>query len=144
MQFGLEDILTLMEKMEQTGLSGFVYRDQDTEIRLKGKKTPSQKKACRQSGQTEISEEKACEEEKENLKEVLCPMVGTFYAAPSQDDEPFVSVGDTVKKRQVIGIVEAMKLMNEIRSEYSGVVEEILVQNEQLVEYEQPLIRIRQ
>ena len=49
-----------------------------------------------------------------------------------------------MKKGQVIGIVEAMKLMNEIRSEYSGVVEEILVQNEQLVEYEQPLIRIRQ
>ena len=144
MQFGLEDILTLMEKMEQTGLSGFVYRDQETEIRLKGKKAPSWKKARSQEKQTEIAEKEICEEKEENLKEVLCPMVGTFYAAPSQDDDPFISVGDTVKKGQVIGIVEAMKLMNEIRSEYSGVVEEILVQNEQLVEYEQPLIRIRQ
>ncbi|HIR28172.1 MAG TPA: acetyl-CoA carboxylase biotin carboxyl carrier protein [Candidatus Choladousia intestinigallinarum] len=144
MQFGLEEILTLMEKMEQTGLSGFVYRDQETEIRLKGKKAPSWKKARSQEKQTEIAEKEICEEKEENLKEVLCPMVGTFYAAPSQDDDPFISVGDTVKKGQVIGIVEAMKLMNEIRSEYSGVVEEILVQNEQLVEYEQPLIRIRQ
>ena len=97
-----------------------------------------------QEKQTEIAEKEICEEKEENLKEVLCPMVGTFYAAPSQDDDPFISVGDTVKTGQVIGIVEAMKLMNEIRSEYSGVVEEILVQNEQLVEYEQPLIRIRQ
>ena len=142
MQFGLEEILTLMEKMEETGLSGFVYRDQDTEIRLKGKKAPARKKAC--ARETEGNPAGASpEKDGEPAREILCPMVGTFYTAPSQEDEPFISVGDTVKKGQVIGIVEAMKLMNEIRSEYSGVVEEILVHNEELVEYQQPLVRIR-
>ena len=76
-------------------------------------------------------------------KSIKAPLVGTFYAAPSPDQPPFVQVGDTVKKGQVIGIVEAMKLMNEIESEYDGIVEEILVKNEETVEYGQPLFRIR-
>ena len=71
-------------------------------------------------------------------------MVGTFYAAPSEDAEPFVKAGDIVKKGQTIGIIEAMKLMNEINADCSGVVEAIMVENEQMVEYGQPLIRIRQ
>jgi len=58
---------------------------------------------------------------------VACPLVGTFYSSPAPDAEDFVKVGDHVKKGQVIGIVEAMKLMNEIESEYDGVVEAILV-----------------
>ncbi|MCM1186321.1 MAG: acetyl-CoA carboxylase biotin carboxyl carrier protein [Lachnoclostridium sp.] len=70
---------------------------------------------------------------------VKSPLVGRFYAAPSEDAEPFVKVGDTVKKGQVLAIVEAMKLMNEIESEYDGVVAEILAENGQGVEYGQPL-----
>lgn len=73
---------------------------------------------------------------------VCSPLVGTFYAAKEEGAEPFVKVGDAVKKGQVIGIVEAMKLMNEVESEYDGVVAEILVENEQMVEYSQPLVRI--
>ena len=76
-------------------------------------------------------------------KVVTSPLVGTFYAAPSEDADPYVKVGDTVKKGQVLAIVEAMKLMNEIESEYDGTVEEILVENAQGVEYGQPLFRIR-
>lgn len=75
-------------------------------------------------------------------KVVTCPLVGTFYSAPSPDAEDFVKVGDVVKKGQVLGIVEAMKLMNEIESDYDGVVEAILVKNEETVEYGQPLFRI--
>lgn len=74
---------------------------------------------------------------------VKSPLVGTFYAAPSEDAEPFVKVGDTVKKGQTLAIVEAMKLMNEIESEFDGVVTEILVENEENVEYGQPLFRIQ-
>ena len=70
-------------------------------------------------------------------KVVTSPLVGTFYA------DAFVKVGDTVKKGQVLGIIEAMKLMNEIESEYDGVVEAILVNNEEVVEYGQPLFRIK-
>ena len=68
--------------------------------------------------------------------------MGTFYAAPSEDGDPFVSLGDTVKKGQTLAIVEAMKLMNEIESDYSGKIAEIYVENGQAVEYGQPLFRI--
>ena len=81
----------------------------------------------------------------DNLKEgnmVKSPLVGTFYAAPAEDAEPYVKVGDHVKKGQTLGIVEAMKLMNEIESDYDGVVTAILVQNGDTVEYGMPLFCI--
>jgi len=76
-------------------------------------------------------------------KLVSSPLVGTFYNASSPESEPFVKVGDQVKKGQVLGIIEAMKLMNEIECEFDGVVEAILIGNEDVVEYGQPLFRIR-
>ena len=91
-----------------------------------------------------VAEAPDTEEEKaQEGKIVASPLVGTFYAAPSEDAAPYVQVGDAVKKGQVLAIVEAMKLMNEIESEYDGIVEEILVENAQGVEYGQPLFRIR-
>lgn len=74
---------------------------------------------------------------------VVSPLVGIFYSASSPEAENFVKVGDRVKKGQVLGIIEAMKLMNEIESDFDGVVEAILVNNEDVVEYGQPLFRIR-
>lgn len=76
-------------------------------------------------------------------KIVKSPLVGVFYAAPAEDAKPYVSVGDTVKKGQILACVEAMKLMNEIESEYDGVVAEILVENGQGVGYGEPLFVIR-
>ncbi len=73
---------------------------------------------------------------------VKSPLVGTFYAAPAEDAEPFVKVGDSVKEGQVLAIVEAMKLMNEIESDFAGTVTEILVENGEAVEYGQPLFVI--
>ena len=73
---------------------------------------------------------------------VKSPLVGTFYAAPAEDAAPFVSVGDLVKKGQTLAIVEAMKLMNEIESDFDGKVAEVYVENGQAVEYGQPLFRI--
>lgn len=70
------------------------------------------------------------------------PLVGTFYAAPSEDAEAFVKVGDTVKSGQILAIVEAMKLMNDIESEYDGTIAEVYVKNGEAVEYGQPLFRI--
>lgn len=73
---------------------------------------------------------------------VKSPMVGTFYRAPSPGAEAFVQVGDTVKEGQTICIIEAMKLLNEIESDKSGIVKELLVENGQAVEYGQPLFVI--
>ena len=73
---------------------------------------------------------------------VKSPLVGTYYAASSPENPPFVKVGDKVSKGQILGIVEAMKLMNEIESEFDGTVKEILVENEQMVEFGQPMFVI--
>lgn len=73
---------------------------------------------------------------------VKAPLVGTFYSASAPDAAPFVQVGDTVTQGQTLGIIEAMKLMNEIESDYAGTVKEILVENGQMVEYGQPLFVI--
>lgn len=79
----------------------------------------------------------------ENLHEVRSPIVGTFYRAPAPDADPYVKVGDHVSPGTVLCIVEAMKLMNEIESDVSGTVEQILVENATPVEYNQPLFVIR-
>lgn len=74
---------------------------------------------------------------------VKSPIVGTFYQAPSPDKPPFVKVGDTVKKGDVIMIIESMKLMNEVQSEFDGTVEKILVTDGQPVEFDQPIMIIK-
>lgn len=73
---------------------------------------------------------------------VKAPIVGTFYSAASPDEPPFVKVGDTVKKGDVLMIIESMKLMNEVTSDFDGVVDEIFAANGEAVEYDQPLMRI--
>ena len=77
--------------------------------------------------------------EKSKKEEVLSPMPGTFYAAPTPDDDNFVEVGDSVKKGQTLCIIEAMKIMNEIESEHDGVITDIKIDNGNPVEYNQVL-----
>lgn len=77
------------------------------------------------------------------VQTVLSPMVDVFYAAAAENQPNFVSVGDQVKRGQVLCIIESMKLMNEITSEFDGVVTEICVGNQQVVDYAHPLFRIR-
>jgi len=77
------------------------------------------------------------------LIESRSPIVGTFYQSSSPDSPPFVAINDTIKKGDVLCIIEAMKLMNEIEAEVSGTIVEILVENGQAVEYDQPLFRIK-
>ena len=79
----------------------------------------------------------------EGVTIVRSPMVGTFYAAPAPDQPAYVSIGKVVKDGDVLCIIEAMKLMNEIKSVLGGTVVEILVQNGQTVEYDQPILKIK-
>ena len=89
-----------------------------------------------------LSDDRKSEEEDGELLAVASPFVGVFYEAPSADAKPFVQVGDEVKKGDVLCIVEAMKLMNEILAEQDGVIREVCVENNQVVEYGQTLFVI--
>jgi acetyl-CoA carboxylase biotin carboxyl carrier protein len=101
-----------------------------------GQAAPS---SSQDGGQTDSSEESSSEPSGEVVKS---PIVGTFYRSPSPNDDVFVKVGDQVEKGQTLCIVEAMKIMNEIESDYSGEVKKILVEDAEPVEYDQPLFII--
>ena len=96
--------------------------------------------AAAETAATEGSEEPIAEE---GLHLVRSPIVGTFYTSPSPDADPYVGVGDRVKRGQVLCIVEAMKLMNEIESDEDGVIEKVFPKNAQPVEYGEPLFAVR-
>ncbi len=81
--------------------------------------------------------------ESENCSTIKSPMVGVFYAAASPDSNPFVTIGQRVEKGDVVCIIEAMKLMNEITAEQSGIITEVCVNNEDIVEYGQVLFKIK-
>ena len=89
-----------------------------------------------------VSTEEAAKDQSDKGKAVVSPMVGTFYAAPSPDAEPFVEVGSEVKEGDVVCIIEAMKLMNEIKSEHTGKITQICVKNGDPIEYGQVLMYV--
>ena len=147
----LEQLLKLINTVSDSKLTEFKYETESVCIKM-GKESSvkvvaadaqTTAPAAVQGAETKAAIEASEEPDVQKGKVVTSPLVGTFYAAPSEDADPYVKVGDTVKKGQVLAIVEAMKLMNEIESEYDGTVEEILVENAQGVEYGQPLFRIR-
>lgn len=86
--------------------------------------------------------EKNIKSEEKEGKIIVSPMIGTFYAKPSPDSNPFVEVGKTIKKGDTVCIVEAMKLMNEIESEFDGKIVEVFVKDGQMVDFGKPLFRI--
>ena len=148
-----ENLLTLIKTVSDSELTEFSYEENGSSIHLKKKKETvvvagnvsdapvMGLEDTRVAGNTvrkepDIVQQKSDEPEGQIVKS---PLVGTFYAAPSEDAEPFVSVGDQVKKGQTLAIVEAMKLMNEIESECDGIVKEVLVENGEMVEFGQPL-----
>lgn len=111
-----------MQMMGQQAVSGQTAPSQSVEVSI------------------DIAEKQA---EEVGCKKVVSPMVGTFYTSPSPDKPVFVKVGDKVKKGQTVCIIEAMKLMNEIESEHDGEIVKILVNNEDMVEFGQPLFLIK-
>ena len=145
----LKNIIKLIHTVSESALSSFTLEEGDMKISLEARRdiqTVNISEGNPQiSAAVNVIPSAASTPEPEiaagNL--IKSPLVGTFYNAPSPDAKAFVQAGDMVKKGQVLGIVEAMKLMNEIESEFDGIVEEVLIGNEQMVEYGQPLFCIR-
>lgn len=156
-----ENLITLINAVSDSTLTGLKYEENGVKIQLTKKEgkvkviaaptaapaalpVPAAEAAAIQPAaaaavQPEASADEAADKPGNIVKS---PLVGTFYAAPAEDADPFVAVGDTVKKGQTLAIVEAMKLMNEIESDFDGKIAEVLVENGQPVEYGQPLFRI--
>ena len=139
-----EQIIRLIETVSASELTSFTLENEEMKISLKKQKEHQIVSALPvQTATVAVSEATTKEVDVSSSgNEMKSPLVGTFYNAPSPDAEPFVKVGDSVKKGQTLGIIEAMKLMNEIECEYDGVVKEILVDNMDMVEYGQTLFII--
>ena len=138
----IEEIIKLIETVSKSDVDTLNYATDAEKIVIKKNKTKLvagevQAVPVAQS----VSFEASNTEEDVSAKghTITSPLVGTFYSSPSPDAPSFVNVGDRVKKGQVIGIIEAMKLMNELESDFDGVVKEVLVKDETVVEFGQPL-----
>lgn len=153
-----EQLVKLIEAVSNSELTGFKYEENGIKLNIQKEKVQT---ICGRAAMTapaafaaapvvsaaapsvvsgSESTENTAEEKPGRL--IKSPLVGTFYVAPAEDADPFVAVGDTVKKGQTIAIVEAMKLMNDIESDFDGVIQEVLVSNGETVEYGQPLFRV--
>lgn len=136
----------IIQIMKDDDLSEVCIEQNDIKIQVR--RTPDQPTIVTQ-GAAVLAAHGAAERpsEAESIEEGLiiipAPMVGTFYRAPSSDAEPYANIGDEIEDGQVICIIEAMKLMNEITADRGGEIVEILVEDGQPVEYDQPMFRVR-
>lgn len=148
-----DQIIRLIQEVSNSNLSSFKYDEDNFTIELYKDKNINQEayKSLVEENKTYLNNDNESSKLEESGKKsessdkyiIKSPIVGTFYTSSSEDGAPFIEVGDEVKKGQVIAIVEAMKIMNEIESTVDGLVEEILVENQEIVEYGQPLVLIK-
>lgn len=138
----IESVRELISMMHKGGISELDLSTGDVSIRLRGQSAVGAAPAAgSHSAPVPAAAPVATEEEPEG-NVITSPMIGTFYAAPSPGEASFVKIGDEIEVGQVIGIIEAMKIMNEITADHGGVIVEALVQNAQPVEYGSPLFRV--
>ena len=156
--FDLRYVKKLVEMLDESSVDSIeISSDKGMKIRIS--KTPQQRGALQMAapmalppmiqavpvqagGEAAPSAAPPRAEPKAKFLEVKSPMVGTYYGAPEPGSKPYLTVGDRIGKGQILCIIEAMKIMNEIESEFDGVVKEILAQNAHPVEYGQVLFRI--
>lgn len=136
-----ENLLKLIKTVSDSKLTDLKYEENGVRLHLVKKPAAGAAPAAQEVPAAEVSLPAADISEPEG-RIMKSPLVGVFYAAPAEDADSFVSVGDAVKRGQTMAIIEAMKLMNEIECEFDGTLEEIYVANGQPVEYGQPLFRI--
>lgn len=128
----LEELRRLCELMREEGLTELTVEEEGRRVTLRRAPVREAAPAAQEA-----------EPKVEEAELVRSPVVGTFWRRPAPGEAPFVEVGDEVQPGQVLCIVEAMKVMNEVRADRAGVIEEILVEEGQPVEYGQPLFRLR-
>lgn len=139
-----EDVRRYAELMKEFGLTALEVSDESSSLRLEiGQKAVSAPAAAEPQADAAVQDNGVKAAPKADSISIKSPMVGVFYRAPAENAAPYVKVGDTVKKGTVIGLIEAMKLMNEIVSDSEGVVESILAENGQTVDYGFELIRLK-
>lgn len=144
----IQDIHSIIDKISQTNLDCFELKTQDFKLKLSKNNTTALTTDSEQTILTRITncastEPSICTTPVQEVGHIVTsPIVGTFYSSPSPDKPAFVQVGDCVTPSTVLFIIESMKLMNEIFSEFSGSVVEILVKNGDCVEFGQPIMRI--
>jgi acetyl-CoA carboxylase biotin carboxyl carrier protein len=140
----LDQVERVVELLRESGIGEIRVRLGETEISVKAMpEAPPAAPVLPQSLAEAAAEPIEVVPETNGLHAVRSPLVGTFYRAPAPGEESYVEVGDTVKAGQVLCIVEAMKMMNEIVADVSGEVVEVLAENSGGVEYDQPLFRLR-
>lgn len=151
----LEDILTLIDRLEESSISKLVVETEEGMVEIsKEAKVVMQSAPAYQTAPAQApsapahvpvhSGVAAAEPQEESgIAYITSPIVGTFYSASNPAADPFVKVGSSVVEGQVVCILEAMKLMNEIESELNGEILEILVKNEDMVEFGQKLFKVR-
>ena len=153
----IEKILTLIDKVSESSITAFSLEEGSFKVNIEKKPAkivtsvpvvsevamPQIQSATQAPAVEPTVQAPVKEEVNENTVMITAPLVGVFYAAPNPDAKPYVQVGDVVKKGQIVGIIEAMKLMNEIESEVDGVIAEILVENGSAVEYGQPMFVVK-
>ena len=140
----LEDLKQLIELLKETDITEIQVEKEGTKVKIKREKFFQSLEIAAQKGPSlqESVIKKEIEDETQRLITVTSPIVGTFYRSPSPEAPIFVETGLRVKKGQVLCIIEAMKLMNEIESEVDGILMKALVENGQPVEYGEPLFLI--
>lgn len=141
----LEYIDELIEKMDKASLTELSYKDKDIDISLKRepKITTQVAQPVSKTEVTPVEKETINDTEIPEGKTIKAPMVGTFYQSPSPEADPYIQVGDKIENDTIVCILEAMKLFNEIEAEVSGEIVDILVEDGEMVEYNQPLFRVK-
>lgn len=137
----IQDIYELMDRFEASSMGELNLEMEGVKVAFK--KGTQMTAAVSAATLTEpVVIQKTEKKEETSGTAIEAPLVGTFYSAPSPDEAPFVTVGQKVKKGDVVGIIEAMKLMNEITAPCDGIIEAVDVENGQMVEFHQVLMRI--
>lgn len=142
----VEEIKTLAKIMRDDELSCIEITEGDNKIRIEKNLSAAVNFTAPAQNNTSAAMQNsgACKPaETSGYKEIKCPMVGVFYSAPSPESDPYVKIGSFVKKGDILCVIEAMKLLNELNSDIDGEIAEVCVENGQVVEYGQTLFKLR-